>query len=108
MARLDCEKIKDLLLDYDEGFLEEDNCQEIAAHLESCKDCADYYRELKDSWQTLAKVELPEIEPTPNYQERFWRRQYHWLLWVKPMAPWQDYALKRTIQVMLGISWVKA
>lgn len=74
MARLDCEKIKDLLLDYDEGFLEEDNCQEIAAHLESCKDCADYYRELKDSWQTLAKVELPEIEPTPNYQERFWRK----------------------------------
>ncbi|MBQ7529196.1 zf-HC2 domain-containing protein [bacterium] len=69
-----CEKIQELLLDYDEGFLEGESRQEVASHLETCQNCANYYRELKDSWQNLAKIKLPEIDPVPDYKERFWRK----------------------------------
>ena len=61
MANITCEVIKDLLPLYVDGVLSEDSRKLVEEHLQSCKECREYYDNLKDD-DIEAKQEKAEAE----------------------------------------------
>jgi len=60
-----CEQIAELLPDYLQGNLGDDERQMVATHLESCPQCADE----ASLWKKLAL--LPEEQPSPRLRSKF-------------------------------------
>ena len=67
-----CEKIQEMLPAYQDGELSAENEKAVKAHLEECAACQREEQLLPASWEMLG--ELKPIEPSPDFQARFWAR----------------------------------
>jgi predicted anti-sigma-YlaC factor YlaD len=67
-----CEQIQEKLPAYQDGELSAENEKAIKTHLDVCEVCRKEEKLLSESWEMLG--DLKSIEPSPNFEARFWAR----------------------------------
>ena len=67
-----CEEIEKLLSPLIDGELPAAHAREVREHLGKCPQCAREFRLLTSPWDAL--LAHKDIEPSPDFEERFWRR----------------------------------
>ena len=92
---MNCNEIKQLLDRFVNGELDASDRTRFESHLKICSDCRFEVHAQKKAWQMLA--ELSEIEPAPDYLERFRRR-------VAAEAPWYQ-KLIGSVQSLFRRRW---
>jgi len=104
---MNCDKIQEMLPAYQDGELSAENEKAVKIHLEGCEVCREEEQLLSASWEMLG--ELKSIEPSPDFQSRFWARvrkeetkQNGWRTWLN----WQ--VLRPTAFGLAGVAaiWV--
>ena len=74
MSQLDCSQCQDLWPSFDEGLLEGEELSRFKEHLEGCPECRAYGEAYRKAWELLGEWPSLELEPSPDYKVRFWRR----------------------------------
>jgi predicted anti-sigma-YlaC factor YlaD len=67
-----CEEIKGLILEYEDGDLDEGERERIESHLVECEDCSVFFKRSNEVWRLLDRWEA--IEPRGDIVARFWDR----------------------------------
>lgn len=67
-----CEVVREELVAYCDGELQEQDREQIAAHLKTCATCAHEEAQLAQIARFLTKME--RIEPSPDFATNFWQR----------------------------------
>jgi predicted anti-sigma-YlaC factor YlaD len=60
---MNCQHIRNFLMDYHEGVLNPSLKQEVSRHLESCSDCQDFYHVLKDRLACIEMEKAVDYDP---------------------------------------------
>ena len=67
-----CNAIKEELVAYRDGELPEQDREQIAAHLQTCTECAREEAQLAQVEQLFSQME--RLTPSPNFAATFWKR----------------------------------
>ncbi|MCR5662543.1 MAG: zf-HC2 domain-containing protein [bacterium] len=73
-----CDKILQMLPDYDSGAIDSESAQEVEEHLGRCSSCqAEYDKILSEGWDDElfpvdSALKEKEISPSPSYKLKFW------------------------------------
>lgn len=73
---MNCEKFKDLIIDYTIDDLDASDMSRLKAHIDVCNECNEFLRFASLEWKALDKWE--DIEPKEDYIIRFWERLNNW------------------------------
>jgi hypothetical protein len=80
---MNCQKVKENLLEYQHDQLSQDLKREIAEHVGSCSSCGVQFRQFQQVEAELDR--LAEIEPSPYFDQKLNAKLDEL---VKPSAPW--------------------
>jgi anti-sigma factor RsiW len=91
-----CRRIQKRLAAYQDGEIDGEERERIAAHLEGCPACRSAYAELEQAWQWLEKI--PEIQASAGFERRLFERidavseprsgwRFPWVSWVYRAYP---------------------
>lgn len=69
---MECEKIRELILDYSEGDLNQSDKLGVERHLKECKECNIYFEQSHKVWNLLDNWHTVEIKN--DFIPRFWDR----------------------------------
>ncbi len=78
---MDCSEIKKLIPVFLDGELESDEHRRVQSHLDTCAECSREARAIQSAWEMVG--ELDDIQPDPNFKNRFWAR-------VAQQTSWQE------------------
>ena len=92
---MNCSEIQQLIDRFMDGDLEPSARARFESHLKGCNDCRSEVHARQKAWQMLG--ELNEIEPAPDYLERFRRRIGDEIPWHRK---WLDH-----FQSLFGRRW---
>jgi hypothetical protein len=80
---MNCQKVKENLLEYQHDQLSQDLKREIAEHVGSCSSCGVQFRQFQQVEAELDR--LAEIEPSPYFDQKLNAKLDELM---KPSAPW--------------------
>jgi hypothetical protein len=69
---MECKKVRELILDYSEGDLNQGDKLEVERHLGECNDCNLYFERSHKVWDLLDKWDT--VDTKDNFIPRFWDR----------------------------------
>jgi predicted anti-sigma-YlaC factor YlaD len=68
---MSCNELKELILEYTVGNLDQDDKLRVESHLGECKDCNRFFRQSNEVWDLLDEWDV--IEPKRDLVTNFWR-----------------------------------
>lgn len=101
-----CSQVKEKILDYIEGKLQNADRNAIQAHLDTCTQCKDEIKHFSALNDILHSSE--EIEPSSDYKEKFWakvEKKNQFLNWTPNRVIY--YGIAASILILLGIILMK-
>lgn len=101
-----CSQVKEKILDYIEGKLQNAERNAIQAHLDICTQCKDEIKHSSALNEILHSSE--EIEPSPGYKEKFWanvEKKRYFLNWNPSKVMY--YGIAASILILLSIILMK-
>ena len=101
-----CNQVKEKIIDYLEGKLQDADNNAIQIHLNTCAQCKDEIKHFAALNDLLHSTK--EIEPLPDYKKIFWakvEKKNHFLSWTSNRVI--SYGLAASILIMLSIILMK-
>ena len=67
-----CKELKELILEYTVGDLDQSEKIRVESHLRECQECSLFFRESNQAWNLMDEWDV--VEPKQNIATEFWKR----------------------------------